>query len=182
MRTQISRRSILALSTCAPMMALGGCCWVITSLDCIKEDVDTIRSFADAFQSAVNSNLIPLPAQAAAIQKAVAEIDAAADLIDKLTDPSGNNGAVQTFIDVVNALVTIAGQVPSPPMPPEVHLALIAAAALLPVIEGFFGVKPSKPKAIEVVGIKAEVDKQAFSEHGARAKLREGTMALHSLH
>lgn len=70
----------------------------------------------------------------AALKQAAQTVGASSDLADAATI-----SAVKTIALVVNSAVDATAAVPTPPMPATAHLALLAAGALLPVIESLVG-------------------------------------------
>lgn len=135
-----ARRRLIQLPFAAATVAVAGCGFEAPGT--IQPDVAVMKSFADAF-GAQAANLGLSAAEAANIKVIVGEIDATTTVIAALTPESAPGNVPREFVTVFNSLLSLAGAVPSPPMPADVHGALVAAGVLLPIVETFFKANPA---------------------------------------
>ena len=142
----MNRRTLLAL---AASSTLAGCTtvegWINGTVN--AQAIQTL--IADA-KSISNGLAAVLPSIAAAsgiapqaavnILAGLAALQAAADAIAAATDPkaAATVSAVRELAIALNSIVAAAAGVPL--LPPEIKLALAAASALLPVLEGLAGI------------------------------------------
>ena len=148
----MQRRRLFTLAPVGAALALAGCGASVSTatVATLAADVDAVAGGLAAIVPQITS-LAGLPPQTvASLIAALAGVQSAAAKIKAANDPTGSAtvDAVKMFAGAVNAIVQAAAAIPIIPEP--VHLGLLAASVLLPVIEGLAGIvaAPAGPGAM----------------------------------
>ena len=142
MSRTLSRRKLVVGAVLS--MALAACCETTPYLTCAQDYGVVIKTFADSFKAAAPQWTTD-KALLTKIGTVVDEIDASFVVVSQLTVDHPNDAAGIEFVNTLNAFVSLTAEIPSPPMPADVHTGALAVAYMLPTIEKIFNAPPSPP-------------------------------------